>query len=224
MRWVRHIEPLILSQESDIPYVINDDGVLLCFDNMYREGKQQEPSIDDYSIVFKTSQQSVMRQSTHFHRFYNFPVLIPFDDIVHLDKTVIDGKVLKIASYTETESVNIALVKESYVTKLDDDEFQDFAESIGDFDRTFVLVGDDIDTNVRLLSDIVDTVYHTDWGRTCVTIAHRVCKPAARKYCWTKSVPGLNITTYGLRPERDTERLYKMFMNFDVEVTTNWGG
>jgi hypothetical protein len=224
MRWVRHVEPLVLSQESDIPYVVHDNGILLCFDNIYREGQRQPLKTDEFFIEFKTSQQAVMRQSTYFYRFYDFPLLIPFNDVVHLNETIIDGKLLKIASYKDAESSNIAVVKENYVTKLSDDEFQDFAESIGEFDKSFMLVGDNIDTNIRLLSDIVETVHHADWGRTCVTIAHRICESAVRKYCWTKSVPNLDITTYGFKPEQDTEKLYKMFSDLDIEVTTNWGG
>ena len=224
MSWVRHVEPLILSQESDIPYVVHDNGVLLCFDNMYRKSRKQSISTDDFFIVFKTSQQAVMRQSTYFYRFYDFPMLVPFDDVIHLNETIIDGRLLKIASYKNPESSSIALVKENYVSGLSNNEFQEFAENIDNFDKSFVLVGDDIDTNIRLLSDMVETIHHTDWGRTCVTIAHRTCESATRKYCWTKAVPGLEITTYGFKPERDTEKLYKAFSDIDIEVSTNWGG
>lgn len=221
MRWVHHIEPLTLSQESDIPYVIHRDGVLLCFDNMYRLGQSEKS--DDFFITFKTSYQVVMRQSTNYYRFYDFPVLIPFEDIICVNETIIDGKLVKLASEKQSESANITMVKESYVIKLSDDELQGLAEDIESF-KSFILVGDEIDTNVRLLSNFAETIHHTDWGRTCVTVADRLCDSPSRKYCWTKAVPTLEIITYGLRPEKDIEKLYNMFTNLEIEVATRWGG
>lgn len=223
MRWVRRIEPLVLSQESDIPYVIQSDGVLLCFDNMYREGSASGSS-PDYQIVFRSHHQQMMRQSTNFYKFHEFPVLIPFDDIVRLNETVIGGKLVKIASQQNSDSKCIAVIKERYVEKLADERFQEFAEELEDFDRSFILVGEDIDTNVRLLCDSSNTIHHLDWGRTCVTIADSMCDSGIRKYCWINQVPSLEITTYGLRPDKDVERLYQMFLNIGVEATTAWGG
>ncbi len=221
MGWVRRIEPLILSQESDIPYVIKQNGVLLCFDNMYRNGRGTN---DDFFITFKASRQSMMRQSTNYHRFYDFPVQIPFEDIICLNETVIDGKLVKLACEKRSESVNTAIIKESYITKLCDDGLQELAETLEGFNKSFILVGDDIDTNSRLLSDYADTIHHVDWGRTCVTIADRLCESSSRKYCWTKAVPIVEVTTYGLKPDKDTEKLYKVFSDLDIEVTTHWGG
>lgn len=222
MRWVRRIEPLILSQESDIPYVIQANGVWLCFDNMYREGAGGPSS--DSQIVFRAQHQHIMRQSTNFFKFHEFPTLIPFEDIVSLNETIIDGKLVKIASQQNSDSKNIVVIKERYVEKLGDESFQDFAEELEEFDSAFILVGDDIDTNARLLCDSAHPIHHSDWGRTCVTIADTLCDSTLRKYCWINQVPSLEITTYGLKPDKDVERLYQTFLDIGVEVTTAWGG
>lgn len=223
MRWVRRIEPLVLSQESDIPYVIQSDGVLLCFDNMYREGSQEVKG-EDSIITFKTNHKKVMRQSTNFHRFHAFPTLIPFEDIVRLNDTVIDGRLLKTASEVSSDPQNIAVIKERFIDKLGDSDFQEFAEEIEEFDHVFILVGDEIGTNTRLLCDSSHPIHHMDWGRTCVTIADAVCMSRQRKYCWTKNVPQLEITTYGLKPDKDLEKIYQIFLDIGVETITTWGG
>jgi hypothetical protein len=222
MRWVKRIEPIILSQESDVPYVIQTDGVLLCFDNIYREGSG--PTLrTDFQILFKASHQQLMRQSTQFFKFKNFPITIPFENVISLNETIIDGKLVKFASEQNNDAKSIAIVNEKFIGKLGERKFQEFAEELDTYDNSFILTGEDINTNTRLLCDTSNTIHHIDWGRTCVAVSDMMCNTSLRKFCWTKQVPIMEITTYGLNAN-NVEKLYQNFINIGVEVTTNWGG
>lgn len=223
MRWVKRIEQPILSQESDIPYVIHQNGVLLCFDNMYQEGnlefEEKTPS-----IVFRTNRSKMKRHSANFMKFIDFPTLVPFEDIIHLDETIINGEVVRSPSEQNSDVKSIAVVKQRFVARLSEDELQDFTEETEEFNDSFFLIGDNINSTARAFCDLSNAILHVDWGRTCVSIANIMCQQKTRKYCWTSQVPALEITTYGLKPGHDIDNLYRTFSDIGVEVSTEWGG
>ncbi len=195
MSWLKRIEPVILRQSSDIPYVVLDDGVLLCFTNYYGE----HIDTGDYHISFYANRNKLKRASTNFFSFKTFPFKVTFQDIIELDDTVIEGRIIKSSSEVIGDPKEISVVKMSYIRHLEDEQFQDFVDSIEDYDRMFLLVGDTIDPQARLLSDMVHMIPHQQWIRTGVTIANAICDKPDRKYCWSKSIPEVNISCYGFQ-------------------------
>jgi hypothetical protein len=192
MSWLKRIEPLILHQGSDIPYVVLDGGVLLCFDNYYFESADT----NDYNISLSVHKSKIKRGSTNYFVFKEFPVIVPFDNVIALDDTIIEGRIIRRSSATQ-ETSNIVLIKDCYLSNLDNEQFQEFIQTIDDYDAAFLLVGENIEPEARLLADFVHTIRHQEWPRTCVAMAHHVCQSKFRKYCWTSAVPELSIACYG---------------------------
>jgi len=58
MRWIKKIEPVILYQASDLPYIITEVGVYLCFDNFYSELQ----STGDHVISFQIERKQLSRK------------------------------------------------------------------------------------------------------------------------------------------------------------------
>ncbi len=222
MSWLTKIEPLVLYQSSDIPYVILEDGVHLCFDNLFQVTSQDR---DDHNITFKFSRNGTKRKSSNYHRILSFPVTIPFSDVLGLNKCVIEGRLVKSASERKDGLCSVALVTSSHIRRLDDDEFQEFVDSLDRFSESFVLVGDQVDPQVRILDDFVTPIYHAgDWGRTCVSIANSLCQLPDRKYCWTRSIPEIDLACFGLREVDHMNKVSNIFNEIGIPVGTSWEG
>lgn len=219
MSWLKRIQPITLSQSSDVPYVITEDGVKLCFTNMYTESEER----DDHFIRFNVNRHDLRRQSATFYKFLEFPVTIPFEAIIACDETIIEGKVIKHASKSSSDSSDIVIVKSDCVDDMDDDRFQDLVDVIDSLDHAFLLVGEEISPQSRLLDDLVTTVYHEgDWGRTCVAIVDHVTPGKQRKYCWTQRTPALNVQCYGLDDSDEMAEIHDILSFIGVTSSVAW--
>ena len=214
MRWLKQIIPVTLYQSSNIPYVILEDGVKLCFDNIYYIdpiSKDQE-----HYIQFKSHKNDIIKQSTVNFRLKHFPTTIPFADIVSLDDTIIDGRTIKTSNFDKGQAQKIAVVPSVFLKELKENKFQNVIESIKYNDRNFLLVKGDIDSLDRLLEDESELIQHFGWHRTCVSIADRLCNQKTRKYCWTKHLPELSISIYGIKSNEETEFISKCFDDIGI--------
>jgi hypothetical protein len=214
MKWLKHLGPLVLSQSSNIPYVILEDGVKLCFDNVYHVdpiSKDQE-----HHIQFNVHKKDIIRQSTSHFRLKNFPVIVPFEDILSLDKTVIDGRIIKTCSGNKGKPQKIFIVQSSFLKEMEENEFQEIVDSMQSYDKTFLLIKEDVDSLDRLLVDEAELIPHFGWYRTIVTIADKVCNNKLRKYCWTKSLPELSISIHGINGDGETEFISKCFDDIGI--------
>ena len=191
MSWLKRIEPTVISQASEVPYVVLEDGVYLCFDNLYGTNSDQT----DYYIKFKVAKNDLSQQSTNYFYLKSFPYLVPFEDVIILDDAIAEGRIIKSASQTE-KSRSILVAKSSYLHNFEDGEFQEFVETIDEFDNAFLLTGEEIEPQDRLLQEIMHVTPHSDWYKTCVSILNQSIPHKNRKYCWTK-LSGLHLTMYG---------------------------
>jgi hypothetical protein len=214
MKWLKHLGPAILSQSSNIPYVILEDGVRLCFDNVYYA--DPIPVDQDHYIQFKSHKNDIIRQSTSHFRLKNFPITIPFEDVVSLDDTVIDGRTIKVSSFNKGQPQKIAIMQSSFIKELEENEFQEIVESIQNNDHNFLLVKGETDSMDRLLESEADLIPHFGWHRSCVAIADKVCNGKSRKYCWTKWLPELSISIYGINSDEETEFISKCFDDIGI--------
>lgn len=211
MSWLKRIQPVALYQSSDLPYVICENGVRLCHTNMYSTSKSK-PDKSEHFIAFTANKHDLMRQSTHYYKYINFPVTIPFDSVIACDNVIIEGRVIKNATTISDEQRNITLIRSEYIHNLDDEHWQNLIETIEESDNSFLLVGEEIPPQARLLNEMVTTIYHDDdWGRTCVAIADMVAPSSYRKYCWTDKIPELQISCYGLDGNDDMSAIQDTF-------------
>lgn len=220
MPWLPKVEPATLYQSSDIPYVISENEVILCFDNSFALSKSLAVS-NDHQICFRANKSNLERQSANFYRFSNFPVSIKFNDIIYLDNTIIEGRIIKNVSPQRDDTLFISLIKQSYLDNLS--SFQRFVEQLDAYDHTFILLTDDISPEVRLLDEMVTVIPKTnDWGRICVTIANTVCKTRSRKYAWTQCAPGISLDCYGMDDSDETCALNDMFSLIGIDSDIKW--
>ncbi len=212
MSWLKRIEPVVLYQTSEIPYVILESGVFLCFNNFYQEKEDKT----DYHIAFRIDRNILARKSTHYFAFKNFPVTIPFEDIVLLNDSIVEGSLIKSAAEAPAESREIIVIKDSYLESREDDEFQEIVEVIDASDDAFLLVGDNLGAKARVLDNMVHAVRHTGWSRTSVAIADILCN-TPRKYCWTKSIPEVTINCHGFKRTEDMDKFKRSLENIGIE-------
>lgn len=217
--WLKRQQPVKLYQSSDIPYVILEDGVHLCFDNCY--GTQEDNA--DFNICFNAQQAGLKRANTYFYRLEEFPVTIPFSDIVSLNDTIIEGRIIKSSSTISNDSKSISIMKSSYIRNSPDETLESLNDELENFDNSFILVGETVDPQVRLFEGLATMIPHVDWTRTLVHISDEVCDRNDRKYCWTHAVPELSVSCYGLDDSDELIEINEIFDDIGVNgVSTVW--
>ncbi len=203
MSWLKRIEPIVLEQSSDIPYVVLENGVFLCASNFFVE----EADELDHFLKLKASKNDLLRKSTNCCVFRKFPKLIPFEDIIALDDVVAEGRVIKIASTQLESPKNIVVARSECLHEMDDTHFQEFMERVDDYDHKFLLVGDEISSQDRILQGIMSFITHGNWYKTSIAMLDNIYKTSYRKYCWTRLLPELKMTLYGLRDTEEAEEI-----------------
>ena len=219
MNWLHKIEPVTLAQSSDVPFVVLEDGVRLCYDNMYYESSDRS----DHYIEFTAHKQDLVRRSANCWRFKEFPVTIPFKDVHFLDDVIAEGRVIKIASENLSDPQSVIVVRSKMLNQSEDEEFQEIVDSIENYDHAFLLTGNELEPVDRLMADSMEIIHHRGWHHSCVAMSDKICtKP--RKYCWTKALPELSITVYGLEHADDLETISACFDDIGVyEKEVIWG-
>ncbi len=220
MAWLKKQQPIQLYQASELPYVILEDSVKLCFDNCY--GTKVDNN-EQHMIHFRTSATNLRRINTYFYRFSNFPCTISMSDVISLDDAVIEGRTIKHVIASMSESKTVAVVRSSYIRSISDPELIKLNDSLDEFDSRFVLVGDNIDPQVRLFEGMADIIHHHDWYRTAVSIADKMAEKSDRKYCWTHSVPDLDISCFGMRDADELQEIRTAFDTIGIpDISVDW--
>lgn len=197
--WLKKAEPVTLEQSSTVPYVILEDGVRLCFDNLFSE--QSDSS--DHHIKFTAGKNMLTRQSTNYWRFLEFPVIVPFSEIVRLDNCIVNGKLIKQSSGSIRGSKTVSITLLDYLTE--SSSIDEYIDTVDEYDHNFVLVGEDLDSDAHLVQDVAELITHEDWFKTVVTIADRVARPGPRRFCWTRRLPELSVVCRGFKSSNDME-------------------
>lgn len=192
--WLKRQQPIKLYQSSDLPYIILEDGIHLCYDNCY--GINRDKS--DFNICFKTQSSGLRRINTYFYKFNSFPTVISFEQIISLDDTIIEGKTIKHFASSDSDIKHIAVMKSNYIRSCSGEDLSNISDLLEEHDHSFILVGDAIDPQVRLFDGIADILSHQEWNRTFVSIAHKIADRSERKYRWIHSLPDINLSFYGI--------------------------
>lgn len=220
MGWLKRADALLLHQESDLPYIVHENGVYLCFANAYVEQTGTGTSRDQHSIEFRIHPEAAMRQSTSFYKIREFPATVPFSAVVCLDDFIQNGAIEKRDVPKNTDTADIALIRGGYLKKISSDDFDDLFDNIADYNRSFILIGDELDERVRSLSEVAEAVYHEEWFHTAVFVADQLCRGSHRRYGWLNGVPSLNISCFGFKPEH-IERINAVFDDLGLDTCTS---
>lgn len=228
MSWLQKTNAFILRQNTNLPYVITPDGVYLCFDNFYTANTEKPINKLDHCISFFADKKKILRQSTNYFKFREFPTLIPFDDIQQLDNTIVEGKLLKTASSIIGSPKSIMVIKDAYLKRTSDDEFSELVGLFSKHNNVFLLIKSTLSPQARLVGNETKHIAHSEsspvkWGRTCVAIANHVCERNDRKYCWTHSIPDIDIACYGLNNSDDMEAFQTTLANIGIKhYSVSW--
>lgn len=215
--WLQKQSPFILHHGSDLPYIILEDGVKICHKNSFCKNKEN----DLHNISFIVNKNKIFRQSTHIFKIIDFPVLIPFENIIQLDSVIIDGKIIKICADKNLDNKEISLAKLSYVSE----NIDSFIDNMYSFDHNFIIKDDhdELDPTIRLMEDEAKIISNSGWERTALIIADELCPLKTRKYCWTSSLPSLNIHCFGLTDWTEKDSIQKSFSDIGVsEMSIIW--
>ncbi len=218
--WLKRQQPIQLYQSSDLPYIILEDGIHLCYDNCYGTNKDDS----DFNICFETQASHLKRINTYFYKFNSFPVVIPFEQVISLDDTVIEGKTIMHFASSENDTKQVVIMKSDHIRSCANLDLSDINDLLDEFDYSFILVGDSIDPQVRLFENVTDIIHHQNWNRTLVSMAHKIIDRPERKYRWIHGLPDINLSCYGIENSdelkeinaaRDAVGLY--------DVSIRWG-
>jgi hypothetical protein len=218
MSWLKRQQPIELYQGSDLPYVILQDGVHLCYDNCYGIN----PDSSDHNISFSVEPSLLKRINTYFYRFESFPATLPFSNVIRLDDAIAEGRIIERAKHlgeSSSESKCIAIIKSSYIRHADVSNLND---TLDEFDTSFILVEENVDPQARLFEDISSFIHHQGWPRTLVTIADRICEQYIRKYCWTQLLPDLTVSIYGIEDSDELAEINDTLNLIGVNASVNW--
>ena len=219
MRWLNKVKPLDIYQGSNIPYVILEDGLKLCYHNQYFTCPDQ----NDYNLHFTINKKDAKKISASVYKLNKFPAIIPFSDIISLNDIILDGQYIKMASKKDSEYMKIAIIKNTFLEKTDD--LEDLIDNLNDFKRVFLIHGDKISNKARLLDGMFTLINHgKSWGRVCVSIADELClrDKEDRKYCWTRDVPNLEISCFGFKDSEEMNKFHDGLNEIGVINDTTW--
>ena len=215
MPWLKQTTPATIYQSSVLPYVVREDGLHLCFDNIY----QLDPPTyyDTYHIAFKISKKSIFRYSTNYCRLNDFPAIIPLEDIVELNEN-------RIPPPKNEEIKNICLIQSDYSERISDKKFRRLQNRLEFYDASFLLTHGTIGPHSRSLNDATHTLYNesvNSWGRMGIQVADTLCETLERDFCWTYRVPELDIDFYGLK-EGEMGELQEMLEFIGLRCEVLW--
>lgn len=216
--WLKRQQPIKLYQSSDLPYVILEDGIHLCYDNCYGTVKDHS----DFNLSFEVQGHKLKRINTYFYKFNSFPVVIPFEQISSLDDTVIEGKTIKHFASSENDTKRVVVMKSDYIRSYSDGDLSDVNDLLDESDHSFILVGDSIDPQVRLFEDIACIVPHLNWNRTFVLIAHKISERPERKYRWVHSLPDINLFCYGIDGIDELKEIHDAKDKVGLNMSVRW--
>lgn len=213
--WLKRQQPIQLYQGSEIPYVILENGVHLCFDNCYGV----KPDHNEHNISFTIESSHLSRINTNFYKIASFPAVIPFSNIILLDDAILNGIVTN-QTYCSGDSKSIAVIKPKYIRSLPD--VSDFYDKMKIYDSSFILVGEKIDPNVRVFEDSATILHHKEWARDAVTIADQLCEQPDRKLCWSKFASDLSVYCYGIN-KNETDDINNAFDAIGIsDISVSW--
>jgi hypothetical protein len=193
--WFRKIEPVLLHQSSDVPYVVTNDGVRLCFDNYYG---LQEDRFGEHVLSFKMPRRAIRRRSTKHFRLHSFPVTIPFSDVVKLDRAAKDGAlILQDKSFTGPWR-RISLFSAEYLLKKHRD-IEKAATRLARLRHCYVTYGHELPSQLHAVAETTPIISHYDWVKTLLTIADSVVQTDYRGPNWVKCAGRFDIVAYGFK-------------------------
>lgn len=218
MSWLKRIEPVTLQQTSDLPYVILEDGVRLCFHNLFSEDVDHA----DHFIKFTSPKTKVERKSTNYWRLRKFPQIIPFEDILQLDHCIIEGKIIKHAQDASSDQKTISVTLPPFFARTDRG-LEEFVEDVDENELNFLIVGENPIPEAHLLEDAAIIIRHSNWYKTAVYIADNVIAQSHRKYCWTRTAPELIINCRGFNSASQMEKFTRALEYIGItEYSCNW--
>lgn len=216
--WLKKQQPIQLYQSSEIPYILLEDGVRLSHSNCFGVNVNK----DDFNLSFSVQASRLNRINTYFYKFASFPVIIPLEEIISLDDTIVEGKTIKMATDRSDDSKSVCIMKSSYIHHIAGSDLSRINDVLEGYDDSFILVGETIDPQVRLFDDAAHIIVHTEWGRTLTAIAHKICPNLGRKYCWTQNIPELSFSCYGVDDTDELKDIHAIKDFIGMNASIEW--
>lgn len=212
MSWLNKNHPLIFFQPSDIPYIVLEHGALLCFDNYYSIDKNY-PS--EFGISFHSQKDEFSKKNTHYFSFKQFPVSIPFEQIVSVNGTTAENiDKSEVEHYEDNKDIALIFAKKIKPKKIN--------HIVDKYEQSFILVSEDWGHNLETNNEYEILQHSTDnINRNIITICHMLCPLKKRNCFWTKSIPDITVNCYGIEDQAEYDSIQNVLeiigvKNFDI--------
>lgn len=215
MSWIKRIQPITLSQSSDLPFVVLENGLYLCFDNFY-ESSKQNPRDNSMFLRFTANKHELLRRASSHYRFLKFPTIVPFECILEYDRIIVDGHVTKTEIEPSNEIKHILVISAEWFDDSTSDQRDHISDLSDQSDKTFLLINQL--SAIKNKMETAETIHHNnDWGRVCVSIFDKMCDRPDRGFGWTNSLPEINLSFYGLSDATEMEHIQSIIDFLDIQ-------
>lgn len=199
MSWIKKLQPVTLYQQSDIPYVINENGLLLCYNNFY--SNKPIDLFEQYNIEFKINPRETKSYSANYLVLKDFPKVISFSDILNFKETEIPQK--------NDDIKKICIIKNS-------NEVLNY--DLENYDASFIVSKESC--NIQNLPDNTHLIQANSWSRICIYIIDTLVNK--KDVYWIKHVPFLEIDFCHFKSYNSLEKITKFFQLIQVETDIQW--
>lgn len=219
MAWFKKFQSTNLYQSSDIPYVILDNHVLLCFDNLYSTRKENN---SEFSISFQADKKQITTQSATLYRLNTFPEKIKLNNVDFVNNIKVSQ--LKKNAKKTIDSESIALVNYVMLKRMSDRKFDNFTNQMSDYDHKFLLTNDKLGYMCLKTDNILKYIYHSNnnWHKTCAEIAYNISIDEPKDINWTKNIPSLDIYCFGLQDRDIIKKIGSSFNDMGINSCISW--
>lgn len=212
--WLKKIEPVTLYQSSEIPYVIRETGILLCFNNLFSSHPE---NFNQYTISFQAHKNQIKRQNTNFFKLNSFPALIELDPNTEVGNIIKQGEYQQpIEHIQNNEWQKIAIISDKYINHMREQELKKFILELKLHDYSFIAHSHDIGPKVRYMSDYAIPTWHYNWHRTLAAISDNIIKNSYRGYNWTKQAGLFDIKCFGFDILENSNKAKRAINNIGI--------
>jgi hypothetical protein len=196
---------LILYHTSDLPYVIKDDFVLICDNNMFSETEYKTRNY----IGFAVKQKLAKRLTTFYWRLEEFPIKISTNKVLHVFN---ENKI----RHQNRDHKKIATFKDCYVKYLNAENIENILDS---YDKTYLLSKNSTsNTQILEIGDMFDDhfYYGNSWYTAIVNILDKICISSYRGKNWLDNIPSMTLDVYGIKDFTETDSIRKVLEELDI--------
>lgn len=196
---------LFLYHTSDLPYVITNEFVLICDNNMFSETEYKTGN----HIGIMINNKKAKRITTYHWCLNNFPIKVATKKVISVHN---ENK----QKTKRQEHTVIATFKDCYIKNLSTDHMETL---LNNYDKTYLLSKNATsDAKILEAGELFDEhfYYGKSWYTAIVNILDKVCLSHYRGKNWLENMPQITLDIYGIKQFSETDEIRKVLEDLKI--------